>query len=88
MIENVQIKASTLLIHKDVVILARCRKFCQDPVRCCILDNILVLNYEFEIVPLERLSVELYYKLNQKKKLNALFTFNMKHLRLFYLPSI
>ena len=55
MIENVQIKASTLLIPKDVVILARCRKFCQDPVRCCILHNILVLNYEFEIVLLESL---------------------------------
>ena len=39
MIENVQIKASTLLIPEDVVILARCRKFCQDPVRCCILHD-------------------------------------------------
>ena len=55
MIENVQIKASTLLIPKDVVILAWCKKFCQDPVRCCILHNIVVLNYEFEIVPLETL---------------------------------
>ena len=55
MIENVQIKASTLLIPKDVVILAWCRKFCQDPVRCCILHNVLVLNSEFEIVSLERL---------------------------------
>ena len=80
MIENVQIKASTLLIPKDGVILARCRKVCQDPVRCCILHNILVLNSEFEIVPLERLWVELYYNLNQKKKLNTLFTLYMKHL--------
>ena len=32
MIENAQIKASTLLIPKDVVIFARGRKFCQDPV--------------------------------------------------------
>ena len=55
MIENVQIKASTLLIPKDVVILAWCRKFCQDPVRCCILHNILVPNSEFEIGPLKRL---------------------------------
>ena len=31
MIENVQIKASTLLIPKDVVILARCRKFFPEP---------------------------------------------------------
>ena len=55
MIENVKIKASALLIPKDVVIFARCRKFCQDPVRCCILHNILALNSEFEIVPLGRL---------------------------------
>ena len=55
MIENVQIKASTLLIPKDVVILAWCRKLCQDPVKCYILHNILVLNSEFEIVPLETL---------------------------------
>ena len=55
MIENGQIKASTLLIPKDVAILAWCRKFCQDPVRCCILHYILVLNYEYEIVPLEKL---------------------------------
>ena len=53
MTENVQIKASALLIPKDVVILARCRKFCQDPARSCILHNVLVLNSEFEIVPLE-----------------------------------
>ena len=55
MVENIQIKASTLLIPKDMAILALCRKFCQDPVRCCILHNILVLNSEFEIVPLEKL---------------------------------
>ena len=55
MIENVPIKTSTLLIPKDVVILARCRKLCQDPVRCCFLHIILVLNSEFEIVFLERL---------------------------------
>ena len=55
MIENVQIKASILLIPKDMVILTWCRKFCQDPVRCCILHNILVLNFGFEIVLLERL---------------------------------
>ena len=55
MIENVQIKASTLLIPKDVVILAMCGKFCQDPVRCRMLHNILVLNSEFEIVHLEKL---------------------------------
>ena len=55
MIENVQIKASAMLIPKDVVILAKYRKCCQDPVRSCILHNILVLNSEFEIVPLERL---------------------------------
>ena len=55
MIENVQIKLSTLLIPKYVVNFARCRNLCQDPVRCCILYNILLLNSEFEIVPLERL---------------------------------
>ena len=55
MIENVEIKALTLLIPKDVVIPAWCRKFCQNPVRCRIVHNILVLNSEFEIVPLERL---------------------------------
>ena len=55
MIENVQIKASTLLIPIDAVILAGCRTFFQNPVRCCILHNILVLNSEFKIVPLERL---------------------------------
>ena len=55
MIENVQIRASTLLSPKDVVILAGCSKFCQHPVRCYILHNILVLHSEFEIVPLERL---------------------------------
>ena len=87
MIENVQMKASALLIPKDVVTLAMRRKFCLDPVRSCSLHNILVLKTEFEIVPLERLSVELYYILYQNKKLNALFTFYIKHLRLFYLPS-
>ena len=75
MIENVQNKASTMLIPKDGVILARCIKFFQDPVRSCSLHNILVLNFEFKMVALERLSVELYYKLNQNKKLNALFPF-------------
>ena len=59
MVENVQIKA--LLIPKNVVILAGYRNFCQDPLRFCNLHSILVLNSEFEIVPLdpERLSVEL-----------------------------
>ena len=49
MVENVQIKASTLLIPKDVVILAWCRKFCHDPVRCCILHSTSFgTEYEFE----------------------------------------
>ena len=39
MIKNVQIKASTLLIPKDVVILAWCGNVFQDPVRYCILHN-------------------------------------------------
>ena len=56
MIESVQIKALALLILKDVVILAKCREFCQDHVSSCTSShNILVLNSEFEIVPLEML---------------------------------